>query len=302
MQVRVTASCNVGALAAAPGFVATEAGAWVAATPATCDAATGTAQLVLRCADCGGLSATSSLSFALPYSCQSILLEVGALDAAGAVSSFATAAAAPPGARLASITWALPTLLAVINSTVSTAASARGYTLTSVPAAVATAPLAPSCRGVAVAPAAAAVAVSISFQLATIYTQTTLAEKQSVTALLAAIVGVAGVFGLFGSLLAGLDVAGGIAARCATRRAARAGALVAAPGGGGKGGDAPGSTRMNPLRDAQPGAPADGGEAARGAPEWVSVTDGKQAWYRNTATGAVAWVLPAGAAAEPSGS
>ena len=321
IQVRVTASCDAGAGAGGAAWSATEPAAWSLAPPAPCGAP-GVAQLVFRCADCRDLTASSSLSLALHHSCQSLLVEAAALDAAGGVSAFATVAAAPPGALLSSIAWTLPTLLAVVNSSVPTAASARGFTLTALPAAVKSAPLAPApggapggAPGALVAPAAAAVSLTLSFALQTFYTQTTLTPRQTVVQLLSSIIGVAGIFGLFGTLLGLLDAAGAVARRLTARRDAQKAALVAAPAAGaargaagGEGGAriaAPaagaargaaggeGEARVNPLRTegAPGGKPA---ETADGPDGWVSVTDGAQSWYRGPA-GEVAWVLPDGA-------
>lgn len=218
IQVRITASCNAGALAEAPPWKASEASdAWTLAPPTPCSRdgfAPNTWQLVFRCPICAKLAATSSLSISLPYSCQSLLLEAAALDAAGSVSAYSTVAAAPPGSLLQSIVWTLPTLVAVLNSSVPTASSARGFSMTRDAAVIATTPLA-SDQSVELAPTTSSVAIALNFQLATFFTQTVLTPRTSIAALIASIVGIVGVFGFFGTVLAAVDVVAPTAARVA---------------------------------------------------------------------------------------
>ena len=282
LQVRVTASGDGGVCASGATWAATDAG-WALSRVATC-AGSGASQLVFACADCA-LTPTSSLSISLHYSCQSLLVEAAAMDAAGAVTAFALPAAetaAAPGARLSTISWTLPTLLSVVNSTVSP--SARGFTLTAASHAVAAAPLpAAPGGGLAVVPTAAAVRITIALPLNAFYASTVLSEKQSITALLSSIVGLAGIFGLFGSLLGAADYAATLdpcaAARARNARKAVAGGARAVEGAEARGGG-DGAATVNPLR-----------AAAR----WRRASDGVDEWFVELETGATAWERPEGA-------
>ena len=321
LHVRVTAACDAGALAA-PLLWSGAPAAWALerVTPA-CGGAGGAAQLVFRCAGCT-LTAASSLTVALPYSCQSLLVEAGSLDAAGGVAAFAlppAETAAPSGRVLESIKWTLPTLLAVLNSSVPSASSARGFVVTNGAHAVATAPLAAGAPGAAaVIPRTANVTLALFFPLQTIFAHTVLSQRQSVTELLSSIVGLAGVFGLFATLLGAYD---GAAAALTARRGegGKAAALTRAPTAKGAADAAVNVTQVNLLRaGALPGAPA-AVVASAPAPAPVRATTparpraptppappGWEARFSNSAqdfyyvciaTGETTWDTPAGAAA-----
>ena len=143
----------------------------------------------------------------LHYSCQALLVEAAALDGDGVVTAFALPTGettAKPGEILSVISWTLPALLSIVNSSVSP--SARGFTLTAASHTVAAVPLvAGKGGGLAVVPTAASIAITIALPLNTFYAVTLLSEKQSIAALLTSIVGLASVFGLFGSLLSATD-------------------------------------------------------------------------------------------------
>lgn len=146
----------------------------------------------------------------LHYSCQSLLVEAGAIDGLGVVTAFALPASKTHGVGgmfLSSVTWTLPTLLSVVNSTVPQFSSSRGYIITSGPYVVTQRSLREAQGGgLEIIPNTAAVAVKISFPLNTFYSTTLLSEKQTVSALLSSLIGLAGIFSLFGSLLAVTDL------------------------------------------------------------------------------------------------
>lgn len=204
LQVRITASGDGNVCASGATWSGTDSG-WALTRTAACGR-TAASQLVFSCADCV-LTPDSTLSVVLPYSCQSLLVEAAAMDGAGAVTAFALPAVettAMPGTLLSSISWTLPTLLSIVNSSISP--SARGFTLTEATHAVVSSPLDDAeGGGLAVSPNAASVTITIVLPLNTFYAVTVLSEKQSFTALLSSIVGLAGVFGFFGTLLGLVD-------------------------------------------------------------------------------------------------
>ena len=204
IQVRITASGDGGVCASGATWTATDVGWTIARTPSCGGSAV--SQLVFSCADCA-LTPTSSLSISLHYSCQALLVEAAALDGAGVVTAFALPTGettTKPGELMTVISWTLPALLSVVNSSISP--SARGFTLTAASHTVASVPLvAGKGGGLAVVPTAASIAITIALPLNTFYAVTLLSEKQSIAALLTSIVGLAGVFGFFGSLLSVTD-------------------------------------------------------------------------------------------------
>lgn len=253
IQVRITASGEPGACAAplAWGGAGLAAGAWALAPPrsAPCGAAPTSAQLVFSCAACT-LTAASALEVTLHYSCQSLLIEAGALDANGTVVALALPPAetrGAPGALLATVTWTLQPLLSVLTSSVPAQASARGYTLSGSAHAVATAPLAAAADGAAlVAPAAASVRVRVALPLQPFFQNVVLTEKVTVTALLTSIVGLAGIFSLFGTLLGVADEAAKLGGATTLKTGSRV--ASAAPPAGEKGdGEDERFTFDNPL-------------------------------------------------------
>lgn len=311
LQVRITASGNDGACASGATWAATDAGWTVARTPSCGGAAV--SQLVFACADCV-LTPMSSLRITLPYSCQSLRVEAAAMDGAGVVAAFALPVAettAALGTLLATISWTLPTLLSVVNSSVSP--SARGYTLASSTHVVTTTALAAAAGGgLVVSPSDAAVVISISLPLNLFYATTVLTEKQSIAALLASIVGLAGVFSLFGSLLSATDVVAEMARTRAaddTGRARKARAIVySEPQANGDTGTV--ALTGNPLilRAADGVDGSDGPNGADGAggvdgsdgvgvdgAEWRVVHDGADVWFEAVLTGKPSWRLPIGA-------
>ena len=199
VQLRITAAGNGGVCASNVTWSATESG-W-ALVPSTQCGEGSVSQLVFSCSSCV-LSPTSALKIALPYSCQSLVVEAAALDAAGVVTYFVLPLAetrAASGEILSNISWSLPALFSVVNSTVSP--SARGYILTDFSHKVASQNLTRVDSGVGLLNPTATIELTVSFPLNTFYTLTVLSEKQSVAMLLSSIIGLAGIIGAFRGLL-----------------------------------------------------------------------------------------------------
>lgn len=131
VQVRITASCDASAGGATLAWASADAQKWTF-TNASCGApANGVEQLVFACVGCV-LTPESGVTARLHHSCQSLVVEAGALSAGGAVSAYVMSAedsAASAEGRLTSVTWTLAALLSVVNSSVPTPVSSRGYIL-----------------------------------------------------------------------------------------------------------------------------------------------------------------------------
>jgi hypothetical protein len=307
IQVRIFASGD-GAQCASPLRSPSNAGWKLRAT--TLCGGSGASQLVFSCADCTTAESELTLDVALHYSCQSLLIEAGAIDGLGVVTSFAIPAAKTAGSSgtlLSSITWSLPTLLSVVNSTVSQYTSARGYTITSGAYAITPQSLPTAVGGgLAIIPNSAAVSIKISFPLNTFYSTTLLSEKQSVASLLSSLIGLAGIFGLFGSLLAASDFSAAClrsSAACARFVPGKRGRSFASSGPAvveekREPGQRFGST-VNPLAMQKSTARTDGcvdlnttttNEVLR----WYKRNDEIDTWFVSSA-GESVWVLPFGA-------
>ena len=292
VQVRITASGD-GTECARPLWSPLNAG-WTLKTTTGCGGS-GASQLVFSCADCITADATMVLDVTLHYSCQSLLIEAGAIDALGVVTSFAIPAektAAASGTFVSSVVWTLPTLLSVVNSTVSQYTTARGYTIISGPNAVATNVLSVASDGnsLEIVPNTAAVSIKIAFPLNTFYSATLLSEKQPLAALLSSLVGLAGIFSLFGSLLAVTD----FSAACLRKNAIfakfvpgkRSHAFARSPSRSER--EAPEvQWHANPLAAASPAARAED-------VVWHERKDENAKWYESS-TGQISWALPDGA-------
>jgi hypothetical protein len=277
-------------------------------------------QFTLACSDCAP-TAAAALSFTLPYSCQSIFAEAGAVDADG---SFATLALPPaagaPGALLSALTWNLAPLLSFINNTVDSGLNRRGWQLLSQGSALGPLqPLAPANGSLSFQQQPAGVRVTVTLPLQPFAATTTLKELTSVIQLISSIVGfqapvfaIAGI--LFGLLAASRKQAKARSERGAAAPAAATAASARAPpprcwpllqGGGrraakrlaGAGAEEPpqGAAQEvalgNPLHAAPQPAPA----AAEGAAGWRRESDGGDEWFVGP-RGEVAWELPPGAA------
>ena len=208
IQVRLTASGDGDVCFSEMQWAATEASDWnLTATPLCGERDGSVSQLVFNCPDCSKLLPTSSLSVTLPYSCQSLLIEAAAMDATGVVSSFTLPykeTLAAPGEIITNVSWSLSTLFSVVNSSVGSSSSTRGFTLTELSHTIVSQKLKRVDSGLALNPLSK-VTVVIAFPLNTFYSLTMLSEKQSITALLASIVGLLGVINFFKSLLNSSD-------------------------------------------------------------------------------------------------
>lgn len=300
VQVRITASGD-GTECARPLWSPANAG-WTLAARTSCGGGRAS-QLVFSCADCITADVTMTLDVTLHYSCQSLLIEAGAIDALGVVTAFAIPAAktvAASGTLVSSVAWTLPTLLSVVNSTVSQSTSARGYTLVSGPSVVTTRTLPASVNGTGsleVIPTTAAVTVKVNFPLNTFYSTTLLSEKQPLAALLSSLVGLAGIFSLFGSLLAVTD----FSAQCLRKNALFA-KLVPGKRGRAFASSSPSRAEKreapdvrwqpNPLSVTPSAAAAPASPAAHTV--WFERKEDGVKWYEST-EGTIAWALPAGA-------
>ena len=213
--LRFTASGEPGqCLPSALTTVGLSAGAWaLLPSPACSGAGAGTlSQFTLACPACM-FTPTSALSFSLPFSCQSLLAEAGAVDADGrlAVLSLppgATSAPGSGGALHSGVTWALAPLLSQLNNTVSPEQSRKGWKLlsqgsTSAPPQQ----LLPSngANGsLTVLPLSSSVAVRITLQLQPYVAATTLTELTTVLQLISSIAGFQGTIFTIAGLLFGL--------------------------------------------------------------------------------------------------
>lgn len=313
IQVRVTASGDGDVCSSGVRWLTTETSAWnLTQTPLCGDGdggssdISGVSQLVFTCPDCSLLSPTSSLSITLPFSCQSLLIEAAAVDAAGLVSFFtmpANKTRAAPGELLTTLSWKLPTLLSVVNSSVDPSASARGFTLTTLSNSIVSQTLqsVDNGNGLAINPTST-VSITIDFPLNTFYSLTVLTEKQSITALLASIVGLLGIVSFFRSLLNSADWIQQLRE--------------------GRSKDAPTSNRgdgefdmPNPLHDSRqrsehafvPPPPtgarqrftvanlADHITSRANQPRYTQYVEGADTWFHCRETGETFWELPAGA-------
>ena len=206
VQVRVTAAGNAGACASPLSWSAVDSG-WSLNSVSTCGTS-GASQHVFSCAACT-LSPNSALAIVLDYSCQSLLVEVGALDAAGTVTAYSIPAAqttaAANGALIESVAFTIPTLLSVFQSKVNDDLSARGFTLLAPVFSVEQALPTTTVGGTVIVPSAATVKINVALPVSPFVALTLESEKVSMTMLLSSIVGLAGIFGFFATLLNTLD-------------------------------------------------------------------------------------------------
>ena len=214
LQIRITSSGDITsgniALCASPlGYTSVgldvNGGNWSLST-SEC-AISGVNQIVFACPACL-LTPATVLTVFMHYSCQSLLIEAGALDANKTVSALVLPVAETVGnsdRSLSTITWSLTPLTSVLVSSVPDVSSARGYALVETTHVNTTTKLVLVDDGVGVSPNAASVVLTFALPLSNFYTRADLTEKQSITALLTSIVGLAGVFGFFGTLLGWFD-------------------------------------------------------------------------------------------------
>ena len=165
--------------------------------------------LLLTCVNCE-LSATSFVSFNLPFTCQALVLEALAVDANGDMRTLAfpreepLLASSPSNSSfLATVTWTLAATLTLVQDGVGSGQSARGYRLVTSAAAVTT--ISPKTENVGggVLPLANQVVIRVNLPLQALYYTTTLAPTSSPLQLVSALVGLLGILGLFKVLFEG---------------------------------------------------------------------------------------------------
>ena len=175
-------------------------GSWaLLPSPPCTDAQYPFTQFTLHCARCM-FTSTSALTFKLPYSCQSLLAEAGAVDADGRlrVLSIPPGTTTPPpsaGALMSSVTWALSPLLAQLNNTMDPSACRKGWQLLSQGAVLG--PLrkleSPQPGQLTLLPLSSAVSVTVTLALQPYVATTTLSELTTVLQLLSNIMGFQGI-------------------------------------------------------------------------------------------------------------
>ena len=247
-------------------------------------------QLIISCHDCRSLSASSLIKVKMNYSCQSLQIEAAALDGSGIVSAFRIPTddtVSTEGQLLSSISWTIPTLLSVLNSSVSP--SSRGFLLINGAHKVTRKALLPLSDGLGIQPATATLEILLSLPLNNFYAVKVLSEKQSLVALLSSIVGLAGIFGFFGILLSVTD----------SLRAMSAKSPPPPP---------PGPPVTPPKKEVDEKevrafinpvhAGAGTKEATATETVWRRVIDGKSTWFESVIPGESVWTLPAGARIE----
>ena len=187
--VRVHASGEPGAcalpLAGALSTSGTTGGSWSLSSSTPACGLHGVSSFSLTCGPSCFFSSSSKLSFALHYSCQSLLLQVAAVDAQGKSTLLNLPAALTQGAPesfLTAIEWGVGPLYSIVNDTVGDA-SVRGYQAVDLGSSVSTTRLvnASGGGGVLIAPLASAISVKFAFTLETFVSVTTLTQIQTIT-------------------------------------------------------------------------------------------------------------------------
>ena len=268
LQVYATVSGEPGACGAPLEWSAGSllSGTWALdATPVCPGAPLGVTQLRFSCAGCVP-GPSSALAFSLHHSCQSVLLEVGAIGADGTLSAYSlptNMTAAHGGARFAGANWTFFTFLALVNSSVPRPASSRGLMLVdSTSTSVGSSETGSAPRTLSLVPNSAAVSISVVFELQPIYALTMLSEKTSLVQLIANLIGLSGIFSIFGTLY-------GVAISC-QKRVAKEKTGAVETGADGSVAATPLEVRDEGARDERPGsapfAPAPGALHANSEP------------------------------------
>jgi len=159
-------------------------------------------QLQWTCDDCL-LSPQSELSFQLPFSCQSIAMEVSAAAAGGSISVLRgdSDEDIKNGGLLTNVEWNVLPLLDEIydRRPAATQTARRGYTLIDGGTVVTRASANDGTFGL-ITPASSFVSVRILLPLQPYFSRTTLSEKTTLLDLFASIIGLGGLFSVFGIL------------------------------------------------------------------------------------------------------
>jgi hypothetical protein len=275
--------------------------------------------LIFSCPTCT-FTATSTLRFSLPYTCQSLYLEALAVDALGVVNSVAFPtgkSAATPTALLSTLSWTMEVLGTILLDTVR-GETMQGYQLSTAAAEATLSPLVAS-----LSPSRAHVTVSLALPLQTYYSSTLLTPRQSLVELFSSIVGLLGIIGLFRFLFLMSEVTlaqAALVAASAKRRHSAAPLRSAAAGGEGQVQQPVFGAVTNPIRRGAgagaseaalvaalegtppPAAPAGSsaagtstGTSTRSAPlQWRVHKDSSDTWYVSLDGQTTVWELPEG--------
>lgn len=274
----------------------------------------------------------SSLTFTLPYSCQSLLAEALAVDADGSLNALSlppnntVATAAAGGALLSSITWTLSPLFSQLNNTLDPTLSRKGWQLLSqgsVQGPPRQLPNSITPGQLTLLPLSSGVTFTVNLALQPYFSSTTLSQLTSVVQLISSIVGFQGIVFTFVGLVFGFLSASRKHSKAKSERVLLASSLGSTSTTSdkidtsktGKGWGLPwsfgGSKRSNGLTSSKDMATS-GTDKALNADNplvvdnplvaalptnitWTTHTDGQDTWYISS-SGETAWTLPDGVA------
>ena len=254
-------------------------------------------QFQLDCRNCL-VPATSSLNFSLDYSCQSLLIEVGAIDANKVQTAVRMSTADTIARRLdpksfdmsalSSASFTVVPVLSLINSSFDETRKMRGYALTAGATERRGRILKPfnSTTGVAIAPEAKFISVGILFELSTLVMVTSETKSKTYFDLFSQILGLSTIFTntsfIFGALFIIIQIAGEAyekLAACAGMRGRRAQQAL-----------------YHSIRKmVQPSSHKLTQPSVADGLKWSQKSDGTDTWYVCDATGESSWELPPGA-------
>lgn len=192
LQIRVFSESGLGCDMPTQVVDLGSGGEWTTSSVSSCG--DGRSLVIFSCKGCS-LSASASLSFKLPFTCQALFIEAVSVDATGVLSVQELPprdSSALDNALLTSLTWTLNPMAAIFTDAI-VGRTSRGFRLLeggslperSVPT-----------NGLLV-PNTAAVDVTVNFVLQSTFSITTLSQKVSIAELMSSIVGLAGVMGAF---------------------------------------------------------------------------------------------------------
>ena len=321
VQVRVTASGNLGACMAPLSWSATESG-WTFRSTPVCGSGS-SSQLDFSCASCS-FTPTSALDVMLHYSCQTLSIEAAAVGASGDVIAFALPLAettASAGALVSSVSWSLEPLLAIVNSTIKDTLSTRGFTLAVIDYTVVKQMPAVEGTGLAVAPKAATVSLHITLPLSSFTVILSLAQRMSLLDLVSSLTSLLGIFA-FAALLLRAFSALGRANCCAATKTRKTTALLSSTPPAvidnsglptvahGRAVTVVSSSAPYPIGKTDPASVEEGQTTAfrtlsASSPlfsaveteKFFVIREGAEVWYESATSGQLVWELPIGAAA-----
>jgi hypothetical protein len=243
--------------------------------------------LTFECVECT-FTASSALTFVMPFTCQSLYLEATAVDPTGQVRALAldpSLSSATQSELLTRVTWELEVMLSVLldlqDSAEGGGRSARGYQVLSSSGASETA-----FPGSSIIPFTSAVEVSVKLALQPTFTLTQLTQKLSLADLGASIIGLAGLISFFRFLFQNSEWLGEEATACGSRRGHPPQALSHSPEAPAREAPEEAPVQSNPLHDSADGE------------VWTRHSDGVDTWY--SCNGVTAWELPPGVAKKKS--